>query len=154
MDEGNIQNFAGGIQDPNDLTYELRITLTLWADELYRLGMSSSLEVFNDETVAGKLVLYYEFHKEIRRKVRRCYRLCVEEHFMNADGVEDYLGFRVDARLVEQEIEELDVVYARKFKVKIACDLGFELIRDDDEITTEEWDSSAEPEECETLNEF
>ena len=53
-----------------------------------------------------------------------------------------------------KKIEELDGVYARKFKVKIACDLGFELIRDDDEITTEEWDSSAEPEERETLNDF
>ena len=108
MDEGNIQNFVGGIQNPNDLTYELRVMLTLWSEELYRLGMSSSLEVFNNQLAAGKLVLYYEFHKKIRREVRRCYRASVEEHFMNADGVEDYLGFPIDARLVDQEIEHLD----------------------------------------------
>ena len=154
MDEGNIQNFAEGVQNPNDLTHELRVMLTLWGDELYRLGMTSSQDVFNNETPAGKLVLYYEFHKEIRRAVRRCYWSCVEEHFMNADGIEHYLGFRVDSRLVDQQIEELDGTYARKFELKIACDLGFELIRDDDEITTEEWDSSAEPEEHETLNDF
>ena len=152
MDEGNIQNFVGGIQNPNDLTYELRIMLTLWGEELYRLGMSSSLEVFNDQPAAGKLVLYYEFRKKIRHEVRECYRVSVEEYFMNADNVEDYLGYRVDPRLVDQEIERLDEEYTRKFRLKIACDLGFGLIRDDDEITTEEWDSS--PEECETLNKF
>ena len=71
---------------------------------------------------------------------------------MNEDQVRDYLGFRVDQIMLHHEVDRADTSYAHKFERKVQCDLGFELIRDDDEITTEEFNTDVG--ESETLDEM
>ena len=152
MAQDNNQNIIGGIHNPNDLSREQKIMLTVWGEELYRFGLFSCLEMYNHQGVAGKMILFYVFKNQISIKVSEVYRMCVQEHFMNEDHMQDYLGFRVDQIMVHQEIDRVDRSYTHRFKRKVLCDLGFELIRDDDEVTTEEYDSNAG--ECETLDEF
>ena len=152
MAQDNNQNFIGGIHNPNDLSREQKIMLTVWGEELYRFGLFSCLEMYNKQGVAGKMILFYEFKNQIINKVSELYRSCVQEHFMNEDLVHDYLGFRVDQVMLHQEIGRVDESYTHRFERKVLCDLGFELIRDDDEVTTEDYNSDVE--ECETLDEI
>ena len=98
------------------------------------------------------MILFFEYKNQISNKISELYRSCTQEHFMNEDLVRDYLGFRVDQIMLHQEIDRVDVSYTHKFERKVLCDLGFELIRDDDEITTEEFNSDVG--ECETLDEI
>lgn len=152
MNGDNNQNHVGNIQNPSDLTHEQKVNLTLWAEELKSFGLTSCLEVYNKQAVVGKMILFFEFKSQISNKVLDVFRMSVQEHFMNVDQVQDYLGLRLDHNMVIIELERLDKTYTQRFEKKICCDLGFGLIRDDDEITTEEYDTS--PEECETLNDF
>ena len=152
MAQDNNQNLVGGIHNPNDLSREQKIMLTVWGEELYRYGLYSCLEMYNKQGVAGKMILFYEFKNQINTKISELYRSCAQEHFMNEDLVRDYLGFRVDQIMLHQEIDRVDVSYTHMFERKVLCDLGFELIRDDDELTTEEYNSDVG--ECETLDEI
>ena len=151
MAQDNNQNFIGGIHNPNDLSREQKIMLTVWGEELYRYGLFSCLEMYNKQGVAGKMILFYEFKNQIISKISELYRSCAQEHFMNEDLVRDYLEFRVDQIMLHQEIDRVDESYTHRFERKVLCDLGFELIRDDDELTTEDYNSDVEV--CETLDE-
>ena len=108
--------------------------------------------MYNKQGVAGKMILFYEFKNQIISKISELYRSCAQEHFMNEDLVRDYLGFRVDQIMLHQEIGRVDESYTHRFERKVLCDLGFELIRDDDELTTEDYNSDVEV--CETLDEI
>ena len=152
MAQDNNQNLVGDIHNPNDLSREQKIMLTVWGEELYRNGLYSCLEMYNKQGVAGKMILFYEYKNQISNKISELYRSCTQEHFMNEDLVRDYLGFRVDQIMLHQEIDRVDVRYTHRFERKVLCDLGFELIRDDDELTTEEYNSDVG--ECETLDEI
>ena len=152
MAQDNNQNIAGVVHNPNDLPIDQKIMLTVWGEELYRYGLFSCLEMYNKQCVAGKMILYYEYRSQISNKISEMYRSCTQEHFMNEDLVRDYLGFRVDQIMLHQELDRADTSYAHKFERKVQCDLGYELIRDDDEITTEEFNTDVG--ESETLDEI
>ena len=151
MNQDNNQ-FVGNVRNPNDLTRDQKIMLTVWAEELDRYGLISCLEMYNKQGVAGKMILFYEYKNQINTKVSEMYRSCAHEHFTNEDNVVDYLGFRVDQVMLYQEIDRVDRSYAYKFQRKVSCDLGFGLIRDDDELTPEDYDGDIG--ECETLDEI
>ena len=152
MAQDNNQNIAGVVHNPNDLPIDQKIMLTVWGEELYRYGLFSCLEMYNKQCVAGKMILYYEYRSQITNKILELYRSCTQEHFMNEDLVRDYLGFRVDQIMLHHELDRADTSYAHKFERKVQCDLGYELIRDDDEITTEEFNTDVG--ESETLDEM
>ena len=152
MAQDNNQNIAGVVHNPNDLPIDQKIMLTVWGEELYRYGLFSCLEMYNKQCLAGKMILYYEYRSQITNKISELYRSCTQEHFMNEDQVRDYLGFRVDQIMLHHELDRADTSYAHKFERKVQCDLGYELIRDDDEITTEEFNTDVG--ESETLDEM
>ena len=151
MDQDN-NHLVGNIRSPNDLTVDQKIMLTVWVEKLDRYGLASCVQVYNRQSVAGKMILFYEYKNQITTKVSELYRSCTQEHFTNEDDVTDYLGFRVDQVELYDAIYLFDKSYAYKFQRKVSCDLGYGLLRDDDEITTEDYDGNVE--ECETLDDF
>ena len=151
MDQDN-HNPAANIRNPNDLTVEQKIMLTLWAEELENHRLPRCVQVYNRQSVAGKMILFYEYKYHIISKISELYRLCTTEHLTNEDDVTDYLGYRIDEAELYNRLYQFDVSYASHFERKVACDLGVMLLRDDDEVTTEEYNS--EVGECETLDDF
>ena len=59
MNGDNHQNHVGNIQNPNNVTHEQKVMLTLWAEDLYRFGLTSCLEVYNKQAVVGKMILFF-----------------------------------------------------------------------------------------------
>ena len=55
MDQDN-HNPAANIRNPNDLTVEQKIMLTLWAEELENHRLPRCVQVYNRQSVAGKMI--------------------------------------------------------------------------------------------------
>ena len=74
MNGDNHQNHVGNIQNPNNVTHEQKVMLTLWAEDLYRFGLTSCLEVYNKQAVVGKMILFlslnHKYHKQFRMSTK------------------------------------------------------------------------------------
>ena len=143
---------AGHLQNPGELTVEDRIMLTLWGEELYRLGLEACLAVYNNQTLAGKMILFFEYRKQIADLVYNVYKESIQQHFANEDQVQDYLGYRQDDGMIRHNLTRIDRDYSSGFLRKVSCDLGFGLILDDEERSTEDYDSAGD--ERDTLDEL
>ena len=88
--------------------------LTNWGEELYRLDLNTCSAVFNRQRVCGKMLLYYEFKIFIANAVTRKQSAHVGQPVFN------------------------------KFERKVRIILGFGLIRDEDDYSTEEYYSDEE----------
>ena len=69
----------GHLQNPGELTAENRIMLTLWGEEMYRSGLASCLAIYNDQPLAGKMILFFQYRKEIYN----LYKESIHQHFEN-----------------------------------------------------------------------
>jgi hypothetical protein len=138
----DVDPLAGHLQNPGDLTREDRIMLTLWGEELFRFGLGSCLAVYNNQVLAGKMILFFEFRKKIADLVNNIYKESIQQHFENEDQVRDYLGYRQNDDMIQHNLIHLDREYSCRFTRKVSCDLGFGLILDDEEQSTEEYDSA------------
>ena len=118
--------------------------LTNWGEELYRLELNTCAGVFHRQCVCGKMSFYYEFKTFIDNAVSEIYRACVQPHFVNEDRVNDYLGYRLDSQLLENNLLMLDNQFLIKFERKVGIIFGFGLIRNEDDYSTEEYYSDEE----------
>ena len=143
---------AGHLQNPGELTVEDRIMLTLWGEELYRLGLGACLAVYNNQMLAGKMILFFEYRKQIADLVYNVYKESIQQHFANEDQVQDYLGYRQDDGMIRHNLTRIDRDYSSWFLRKVSCDLGFGLILTDEEQSTEDYDSAGD--ERDTLDEL
>ena len=73
----------GHLQNPGELTAENRIMLTLWGEEMYRSGLASCLAIYNDQPLAGKMILFFQYRKEISDKIYNLYKESIQQHFEN-----------------------------------------------------------------------
>jgi hypothetical protein len=152
LDLMDVDNPPGHLQNPGDLTVEHRIMLTLWGEELYRFGLGACLAVYNNQMLAGKMILFFEYRKQIADLVYNVYKESIQQHFMNEDQVQDYLGYRQDDDMIRVNLILIDRDYSSWFMRKVSCDLGFGLIQTDEEQSTEDYDSVGD--ECDTLDEL
>ena len=147
-----------GLDEPaenvGDITQEQRIMLTNWGEELYRLDMKTCVAVYNRQRACGKMLLYYEFKTLVTDAIAEIYRACVQPHFVNEDRVNDYLGYRLDSDLLEHNLLRIDCQFSVKFNRKVGIILGFGLIFDNDDYTTEEYNSDEEYEGASMLDEL
>ena len=90
------------------------------------------------------MLLSYEFKTLLANAVAKIYRVCVQPHFINEDRVNDYLGYRLDSDLLEHNLLRIDYQFSVKFNRKVGIILGFGLIFDNDDYTTEEYNSDEE----------
>ena len=148
----DIDPLAGHLQNPGDLTVEDRIMLTLWGEELFRFGLGACLAVYNNQMLAGKMILFFEYRKQIADLVYNVYKESIQQHFANEDQVQDYLGYRQDDDMIRVNLILIDRDYSSWFLRKVSCDLGFGLILTDEEQSTEDYDSAGD--ECDTLDEL
>ena len=72
------------------------------------------------------------------------YRAWVQPHFVNEDRVNDYLAYRLDSLLLENNLLVLDNQFSAKFERKVGIILGDGLIRDDEDYSTDEYYSDKE----------
>ena len=143
---------AGHLQNPGELTVENRVMLTLWGEELFRLGLGACLAVYNNQMLAGKMILFFEYRKQIADLVYNVYKESIQQHFANEDQVQDYLGYRQDDDMIRVNLILIDRDYSSWFLRKVSCDLGFGLILTDEEQSTEDYDSAGD--ERDTLDEL
>jgi hypothetical protein len=148
----DVDNPPGHLQNPGDLTVENRIMLTLWGEELYRFGLGGCLAVYNNQMLAGKMILFFEYRKQIADLVYNVYKESIQQYLTNEDYVQDYLGYRQDDDMIRVNLILVDRDYASLFMRKVSCDLGFGLLQTDEEQSTEEYDSAED--ECDTLDEL
>jgi hypothetical protein len=148
----DVDNPPGHLQNPGDLTVENRIMLTLWGEELYRFGLGACLAVYNNQMLAGKMILFFEYRKQIADLVYNVYKESIQQYLTNEDYVQDYLGYRQDDDMIRVNLILVDRDYASLFMRKVSCDLGFGLLQTDEEQSTEEYDSAED--ECDTLDEL
>ena len=147
----DVDNPPGHLQNPGDLTVENRIMLTLWGEELNRFGLGECLDVYNSQMLAGKMILFFEYRKQIADLVYNVYKQSIQQYLTNQDQVEDYLGYRQDDDMIRVNLILVDRDYASLFRRKISCELGVGLLQTDEEQSTEEYDSAED--ECDTLDE-
>ena len=119
-----MDGLDGPAENIGDITQEQRIMLTNWGEELYRLDMNTFAAVFNRQRVCGKMLLYYEFKTLLANAVAKIYRVCVQPHFINEDRVNDYLGYRLDSQLLENNLLRIDWEFSVKFGRKVGIVLG------------------------------
>ena len=148
----DVDNPPGHLQNPGDLTVENRIMLTLWGEELNRFGLGECLDVYNSQMLAGKMILFFEYRKQIADLVYNVYKESIQQYLTNEDYVQDYLGYRQDDDMIRVNLILVDRDYASLFMRKVSCDLGFGLLQTDEEQSTEEYDSAED--ECDTLDEL
>jgi hypothetical protein len=148
----DVDNPPGHLQNPGDLTVENRIMLTLWGEELNRFGLGECLDVYNSQMLAGKMILFFEYRKQIADLVYNVYKQSIQQYLTNEDQVEDYLGYRQDDDMIRVNLILVDRDYASLFRRKISCELGVGLLQTDEEQSTEEYDSAED--ECDTLDEL
>ena len=128
------------LQNHGDLTVEDRIMLTLWGEELYRFGLGACLAVYNNQMLAGKMILFFEYRKQIADLVYNVYKESIQQYLTNEDYVQDYLGYRQDDDMIRVNLILVDRDYASLFIRKVSCDLGFGLIQTDEEKSTEDYE--------------
>ena len=128
-----IDPLVGHLQNPGDLTEEDRIMLTLWGEELFRFGLATCLAIYNNQTLAGKMILFFEYRKQIADTVYNVYKESIQQHFANEDQVRDYLGYRQNDNMIFLGLTHIDRDYSCRFVRKVRCFLGFGLILDDQE---------------------
>jgi hypothetical protein len=148
----DVDNPPGHLQNPDDLTVENRIMLTLWGEELNRFGLGECLDVYNSQMSAGKMILFFEYRKKIGELVYNVYKQSIQQYLTNEDRVRDYLGYRQDDDMIRVNLILVDRDYAFLFRRKLSCDLGVGLLQTDEEQSTEEYDSAED--ECDTLDEL
>jgi hypothetical protein len=148
----DVDNPPGHLQNPGDLTVENRIMLTLWGEELNRFGLGECLDVYNSQMLAGKMILFFEYRKQIADLVYNVYKQSIQQYLTNEDQVQDYLGYRQDDDMIRVNLILVDRDYASLFMRKLSCDLGVGLLQTDEEQSTEEYDSAED--ECDTLDEL
>ena len=148
----DVDNPPGHLQNPGDLTVENRIMLTLWGEELNRFGLGGCLDVYNSQMLAGKMILFFEYRKQIADLVYNVYKQSIQQYLTNEDRVRDYLGYRQDDDMIRVNLILVDRDYASLFRRKISCELGVGLLQTDEEQSTEEYDSAED--ECDTLDEL
>ena len=148
----DVDNPPGHLQNPGDLTVENRIMLTLWGEELNRFGLGECLDVYNSQMSAGKMILFFEYRKQIADLVYNVYKQSIQQYLTNEDRVRDYLGYRQDDDMIRVNLILVDRDYAFLFRRKLSCDLGVGLLQTDEEQSTEEYDSAED--ECDTLDEL
>ena len=74
--------------------------------------------------------------------MNNAYKESIQQHFANKDQVRDYLGYRQNDELVQHNLTRIDEDFSRRFVRKVSCDLGMGLILDNEEQSTEEYDSA------------
>jgi hypothetical protein len=102
--------------------------------------------------LAGKMILFFEYRKQIADLVYNVYKESIQQHFANEDQVQDYLGYRQDDDMIRVNLILIDRDYSSWFLRKVSCDLGFGLILTDEEQSTEDYDSAGD--ERDTLDEL
>ena len=89
--------------------------MTHMSFELGRFEQGRCLVFFLEQSSLAKLVLFHQFNQMMEDGVKDVYRCCVQPHVINEPGENDYLGYRMDKRLVSLNV--------RHFDYKLVCEM-------------------------------
>ena len=128
---------ANRVEDNQDQISQLkRRQLTHMSFELERCQLARSLMFFREQSSSAKLLLFHQFHQMLEDGVKNVYRCCVQPHLINEHRENEYLGYRMDLRLVSLNLSHFD--YKLVCEMERLIDINFKeyLIMDDGDYLT------------------